>query len=170
MKILLLNQTFYPDVASSAQHLSDLALGLVDRGHDVTVLTGRRAYDEPAQCFPRSETWRGIQIRRVASTGLGKASRMRRSVDFASFTACCATRLAILPPPDVLVALTSPPLISVLGAAWASLRRSRFVYWVMDLNTDEALAAGWLRPGSLPALCLELMSRFSLRAAHRIIA
>lgn len=170
MKILLLNQTFHPDVASSARHLSDLAVGLIEHGHEVTVLTGRRAYDDPTQSFPREEIWHGIRIIRVASSGLGKASRWKRAADFASFTACCAARIAFLPRPDVVVSLTSPPLISVLGAAWAGLRRSRFIYWVMDLNPDEALAAGWLRRGSLPALCLEFLSRFSLRAAHRIIA
>ena len=30
MKILLLNQTFYPDVVSTAQHLTDLAVALAE--------------------------------------------------------------------------------------------------------------------------------------------
>jgi glycosyltransferase involved in cell wall biosynthesis len=46
----------------------------------------------------------------------------------------------------------------------------RFVYWVMDFNPDEAIAAGWLRPNSLAAKVLEAMSRFSLRRANKIIA
>jgi hypothetical protein len=37
LTVLLLNQTFYPDVVSTAQHLTDLALSLVERGHEVTV-------------------------------------------------------------------------------------------------------------------------------------
>src|SRR5437588_6430815 len=45
MKILLLNQAFHPDVVASGQHLTDLALALVQRGHAVTVVTSRRAYD-----------------------------------------------------------------------------------------------------------------------------
>ena len=40
----------------------------------------------------------------------------------------------------------------------------------MDFNPDEAIAAGWLRPGSLAARLLERMSRFSLRHAKKIIA
>ncbi len=69
-----------------------------------------------------------------------------------------------------MVALTSPPLISFLGAGLATLRRSRFVYWVMDFNPDEAIAAGWLRAGSLAAKLLDWMSRFSLRRASKVIA
>jgi len=41
---------------------------------------------------------------------------------------------------------------------------------VMDFNPDEAIAAGWLRTGSLAARILERMSLFSLRNATRIIA
>src|SRR5204863_3933243 len=84
LRFLLLNQTFHPDVASTAQHLSDLAVGLAERGHQVTVLTSRRAYDEPDKVFPKSETWRGIRIIRIGSTGFGKGARWKRAADFAS--------------------------------------------------------------------------------------
>jgi hypothetical protein len=40
----------------------------------------------------------------------------------------------------------------------------------MDLNPDEALAAGWLREGSLATRLLEGLSRFSLRRADVIVA
>ena len=33
------------------------------------------------------------------------------------------------------------PWEAVLGASIAKLRHARFVYWVMDLNPDEAMAA-----------------------------
>ena len=167
---LLLNQTFYPDVASTAQHLRDVALALAGQGHEVTVLASRRAYDDPEKVFPKQETWGGIRIIRVGSTGFGKGARWRRAADFASFLALCAVRLALLRRPDVVLAMTSPPLISFLAAWFTKLRRARFVYWVMDLNPDEALAAGWLAPGSLTARLLEGMSRFSLRRADRVIA
>ena len=170
LKFLLLNQTFHPDVVSTAQHLTDLALGLQERGHQVTVITSRRAYDDAATQFPRHENWRGITIHRVASTRFGKGAKWRRAADFASFIFLCCVRLLRLPRPDVVVALTSPPLISFIGAGYARLKRCRFVYWVMDLNPDEALAAGWLRAGTFVTRMLDRMSRFSLRRAHRIIA
>ena len=48
MKILILNQAFYPDVVSTAQHAADLAVKLVEEGHEVTVIAGRRAVAEGA--------------------------------------------------------------------------------------------------------------------------
>ena len=169
MKILLLNQTFYPDVVATGQYLSDLAVTLAERGHQVSVITGRRAYDNPEKIFAKTETWRGIQIIRVGSAGLGKGAKWKRALDFASFMLFCVLRLSFLPHQDVVVAMTSPPLVSFVGAWFARLRRARFYYWIMDLNPDEALAAGWLRPGSLAARWLERCSRFSLRHAAKVI-
>ncbi len=155
---------------ATGQYLTDVAVRLVERGHQVTVITGRRAYDQPQTQFPKQETWRGIRVYRVGSTGFGKSAKWRRAADFASFLALASLRLARLPRTDVVVALTSPPLISLLGAGLARLRRSRFFYWVMDFNPDEAIAAGWLRPDSRAAKLLDWISRFSLRRAHTIIA
>ena len=155
---------------ATGQYLTEVAVRLVERGHQVTVVTCRRAYDHPETQFPKTETWRGIHIIRLGSTGFGKGAKWRRAADFATFLTLSALRLAFLPRQDVVVALTSPPLISFLGATVARLRRSRFVYWIMDFNPDEAIAAGWLRPGSLAARVLEWMSHFSLSRAKKIIA
>jgi len=47
LKILLLNQVFYPDVVATAQYLTELAAALRERGHAVTVVSSRRAYEHP---------------------------------------------------------------------------------------------------------------------------
>jgi predicted nucleotidyltransferase len=52
MTVLLLNQAFHPDVVASGQYLMEIALRLVERGHEVTVVTNRRAYDHPERLFP----------------------------------------------------------------------------------------------------------------------
>ena len=169
MRVLLLNQCFYPDVVSTAQHLTDLAVGLAERGHAVRVLASRRGYDNLTVRFAKREVWKGIQITRVPGPGLGKAARWRRAIDFGSYMLNCTVRLAVVPRPDVVVALTSPPLISFLGALFTRARGGRFIFWVMDLNPDEAVAAGWLREGSLVARTLDRMLKYSLRHADRII-
>ena len=170
MKILLLNQFFYPEVAATAQYLRELAAALVEQGHEVTVVCARRAYDHPEKIYPARETWRGVRIFRVYSTRFGKRAKWHRAVDFASFIFFSCARLLFLPRHDVVVALTTPPLISFIGAWRAKLWRARFCYWVMDMNPDEAIAAGWLRADSLMGKILERMSRFSFRRADWIIA
>jgi len=169
MKVLLLNQCFYPDVVSTAQHLTDLAIELARAGHDVTVVASSRGYDDPGKRFPTHEVWNGVKVRRIPCTGLGKKSRWRRAIDFASFLVSCAIRVILLPRHEIVVAMTSPPLISFLAALLVQLKGGRFVFWVMDLNPDEAIAAGWLRKQSVTARTLDWLLLYSLRRAEKAI-
>ena len=170
MTFLLLNQTFFPDLSATGQYLTDLALGLARKGHRVTVIASRRAYNSPATRFPKKELWQGIRVLRVFSTWFGKGTKWGRALDALSFLTCCALRLLVSARPDVVVALTSPPLIAFLAAGFAKTRRARMCYWVMDFNPDEAIAAGWLRSDSLSAKLLQRLSAFSLRHSTKIIA
>ncbi|HYY69261.1 MAG TPA: glycosyltransferase family 4 protein [Terriglobales bacterium] len=170
MKVLILNQAFHPDVVSTAQHAGDLAASIVKAGHKVTVLADSRAYDNRARRFPSRENWHGVRIIRVPSTGYGKNARWRRAADFASFMLSCALRLLLLPRFDVVIAMTSPPLISLLAALMVPLKARKLLFWCMDLNPDEAIAAGWLRPDSLTARLLNRLMVYSMRRAERIIA
>ncbi len=170
MKVLLLNQCFYPDVVSTAQHLTDLAGALVSSGHEVTVIASDRGYDDPSLRFKRRERWNGIEIIRIPSLALGKSSRWRRAINFGSFLFFCSLRLLALRRFDVVVALTSPPLISFLAALFVKLKGGSFCFWVMDLNPDEAIAAGWLEENSATTRLLQRMLNYSLRrASHTIV-
>ncbi len=80
----------------------------------------------------------------------------------------CALRLLLTPRQDAVIALTSPPLISVLGALFTKLKGGRFYFWVMDLNPDEAIAAGWLQENSLTARLLNSFLMYSTRQAEKI--
>jgi colanic acid biosynthesis glycosyl transferase WcaI len=169
MKILILNQAFYPDVVSTAQHAADLAVKLVEQGHQVTVIASRHGYDDHGLQFPADECWQGVKIHRFRSLTLGKKTRWRRALNFASFLAGCAARLLITPRHDVVVALTSPPLISFLATLFVQLKGGRLLFWIMDLNPDEAIAAGWLRETSMAARGLSAMLNRSLHKSAKII-
>jgi hypothetical protein len=84
--------------------------------------------------------------------------------------ASCAFRLWSLPQFDVVVAMTSPPLISFVATLAVPGRARSLVFWSMDLNPDEAIAAGWLQENSLIARLLSRMLSHSLQRADRIVA
>jgi len=169
LRILLLNQCFYPDVVSTAQHLTDLASALTSRGHDVTVIAGDRGYDNPGARFKRREQWNGVRIIRIPSLSLGKNSRWRRGFNFGSFLLLCSFRLLTLRRFDAVVALTSPPLISFIAALFVKLKGGSLCFWVMDLNPDEAIAAGWLHESSATARLLQRMLNYSFKIAARTV-
>jgi colanic acid biosynthesis glycosyl transferase WcaI len=156
-------------VVSTAQHLTDLATALAERGHEVTVIASDRGYDDPTRRFKRRERWNNIDIIRIPSLSLGKNGRWRRAFNFASFLTVCSLRLLAMRRFDVVVALTSPPLISFLGALFVKLKGGSFCFWVMDLNPDEAIAAGWLDGKSLTSRVLQRMLNHSLKVAARTI-
>ena len=159
MRILLLNQCFYPDHVATAQYLTELALGLREAGHEVTVVASSRGYDNPQNRYPSHEVWRGIDIRRIWTPGLGKGAKWRRLLDFASFWLSATLILLRLKKFDVTVCLTSPPLISTLGTVMVKIKGGAVVPWIMDLNPDEAVAAGWLKAGGFVERVLSLLQR-----------
>ncbi len=170
MKILLLNQCFWPDVVATSQQLTALARRLTEQGHKVTVLAARQGYDDPKLDFPRRETWNGIEINRVSSLNFGKKNPAARTVNFGSFLLMSALRMLTLPRQDVVVALTSPPLISWLASVFTRLKGGQMVFWAMDLNPDEAIAAGWLKDNSFTARFLSRLLKSSMVHAKSIVA
>ena len=170
MKVLLLNQAFWPDVVASAQQLTMLARRLSERGHQVTVITSRRGYDDPSLVFEPRERWHSIEIIRISSFAGSKRRRWQRALNFASYLFTCAMRLTITARADVVIALTSPPLISWLGALFVRAKGGRLIFWPLDLNPDEAIAAGWLKQESLAARFLARLLMSSMKAATKIIA
>ena len=168
MKVLLLNQFFHPDLSATAQMASDLAEDLVASGIEVTALAGRGSYLGGGK-LPSSETWRGVEIRRLAATSFGKATLARRGLDYASFLTVAALAALGLPRHDVVVALTTPPLIAAAGLLVRAFRGTKLVYWVQDLYPDVALAFGALDPGSAGTRAMRLVSRLVLSKADRVV-
>ncbi|MDQ1469943.1 MAG: colanic acid biosynthesis glycosyl transferase WcaI [Bryobacterales bacterium] len=170
LSILILNQAFYPDVVSTAQHASELATALSERGHKVTAVCSARRYDDPAVNYISRETWEGVMIRRIWSSGFGKKARWRRAADFGTYLLNCVWQVLLIPRHDVVIALTSPPMISFVAALLVRLKGGKLIFWAMDLNPDEAIAAGWLSPDSLSWRILNGMLVYSIHASIKIIA
>lgn len=144
MRILLLNQFYAPDTAATGQLLGDVAGGLVARGHEVHVLASQRAYGGGAGALPAEETCAGVAIHRVAATGFGRAGLAGRGLDYLSFYALAAKKALALPRMDACVALTTPPLIALVGCLLQRRRGTKLIHWAMDLYPQLAVALGVL--------------------------
>lgn len=169
MKILLLNQTFYPDYAATAQQLADLALYLTKDGHSVTVVTGQRGYDRRDQIYPRRENWQGIDIRRVPSTGLGKHRVRYRLIDSFTFDLALLWELVCTPRQDIVISFTSPPLVGVVGNLFCLFKGGKCVQWLMDVNPDAAFEVGLLKRKSLVGRLLNWIFETSLKLSDQVV-
>lgn len=169
MRILLINQTFYPDVAATAQHGHDLARHLVAQGHEVSVIASRSIYGKAGTALPAYEKVDGIEIHRVGRSFYGKAGLLARTTDFALFYLLTAAKAIQIGHHDVSVCFTTPPFITLLGLALRGLRGTKVVYWVMDLYPDVLVVTGVLREDSLTTRILERLNRFALSRADRTV-
>jgi hypothetical protein len=61
-------------------------------------------------------------------------------------------------------------MIGVAASLVGLVRRVPVAYWAMDLNPDQLLALGKIKPGGLLARFLELANRFILKRASLVVA
>ncbi len=170
MHIVLLNQYYAPDEAATAQMLADLGSSLAAAGHDVTAICCDRSYGAPRRRSERHETIDGVCVERVRTTSFGRASRPGRVADYATFVAGAARRLLFGRRPDVIVVLTTPPMIAALAALVRRLRRSRVVFWSMDVYPELAFELGVLKRDSRAGRLLTAIGGRILRSADVVVA
>lgn len=169
MKVLLLNQVFYPDVAATAQHGTDLANHLVKEGHEVIAIASRSMYGHKGAVLPRYEVYNGIEIHRVGSSYFGKSGTIGRILDFGLWYILAFFKIITVKRCDVCVAFTTPPFIAMLGLILRLLRGTKLVYWTMDLYPDVPVLYGMLKENGILTRLLEKLHRFILRKADHII-
>jgi glycosyltransferase involved in cell wall biosynthesis len=169
LRILMLNQVFWPDVAATAQHAFDLASFLSRHGDEVTVIASRSIYGQAGGALPEFESKDGIQIHRVGTSVFGKGGILSRAFDFVSFNVACLAKALALPKHDVVICLTTPPFIALIGVLLRWMKGSRFVFWTMDLYPDVPLAAGVLKSGGLAHRTFDALDRFCLRHADMVV-
>ena len=123
--------------------LSDVSFHLAQRGWNVEVVTSRQRYEDAAARLPPREMVNGVRVRRVWSTRFGRGFLPGRAADYATFYV--SAFFALLRRGGrgaTIVALTDPPLISVVAALAAMLRGAVLINWTQDLFPDVAEALG----------------------------
>lgn len=165
MRILLLNQFFWPDSSATSQLLTDVAREMAIRGHEVYAIgadAGGYAVVDAGDPPP-------VAIYRVRALPFGRG-RLGRMLSYLSFYFSAAARGITLPRPDLVITLTTPPLISLVGTMIRAFRGSRHFIWEMDMYPDVAVDVDYFKAGSLIDRLTGAMADLSRRKADGIIA
>ncbi|HYL69368.1 MAG TPA: glycosyltransferase family 4 protein [Candidatus Limnocylindria bacterium] len=169
MHILLLNEYYPPDTSATAKMAAQVAETLAQT-HQVTVVAGRPSYD-PEEYYPfawlRRETRNQVMVERVGSTAYPRHQMRQRVSNYLSYLALAVPR-ALAIRPDIVFAMTDPPVAGIAGAFIARLAGCPFVYNIRDLYPDMAIGGDIVRPNSFVALW-ERIHRRALRQAARVI-
>lgn len=170
MRIVILSQSYYPDTASVSQHLTDLAESLVDNGHKVSVVTSQFGYDSN-QVFPKNEIHNGVLIKRFLHSNFGKRSFFLRAINFLTFNFFLFFKTSLLYSKcDVIIGLTFPPFSALVGILVSKIKRVPFVYWVLDLQPELAIASGLIKKNSLLDKLFAICGNYIIRNSSLIIS
>jgi len=167
--ILIISQVYVPDPASVGQHMADAAEEMAARGWRVLVYTSARGYDDPGISYPRREIRNGVDVRRLPLSSFGKSSLPIRLLAQALFMTQAVARGLFSQGLSRVMVSTSPPFAGAGGSLISMVRRVPLVWWVMDLNPDQLVAAGKIRPRALAVRFFDLLNRWTLRQASSVV-
>ena len=173
MKLLVVSQYFWPENF----RINDLAVGLAERGHEVTVLTGKPNYPEgrffASYGFFRHarDDFHGVDVVRVPLVSRGGGGGMRLALNYASF----ALFASLLGPfrcraayDAILVYEPSPVTVGLPALLIKKRTGAPLLFWVQDLWPESLSATGAVRSRPLLAL-VERLVRFIYRGCDRIL-
>ena len=169
-KILVVSQHYWPEPFNFAEICEEL----VQRGYDVTVLTGLPNYPEGA-IYPgyeggknRYQIRNGVRIIRSPLIPRG-TSTVQRVVNYFSFSHEATKMTAGLESDfDVVLAFqTSPVMMAEPALAYAKRTGVPVLLWCIDI-WPECLTAGGIPAGSAPYNLFKLISKRIYRSADRL--
>lgn len=168
--LLFVDAHYAPDVASSGQHLMDLAEYLAGRGLAVEVVAGRGAYEGGRVAAPQVEIRGGVRVRRIGRASRGRTSIGGRLGGYVIFLLCAAWVICTRRGVSGVIVLTSPPMLPV--AAWLGrlVRGRRYGIWSMDLHPEAEVAAGVVGADRAVARALHWVTDRAYRNADFVVA
>ncbi|MEH1820631.1 MAG: glycosyltransferase family 4 protein [Nostoc sp.] len=173
MHILIYSYNYHPEPIGIAPLMTELAEGLVKRGHQVRVITGmpnypqRQIYDRYRGKLYVTEQINGVTIQRSYLRIKSKPNLVDRLLLELSFVFTSLPQALRGERPD-LILLTVPPLLVCLPATLISwLYNCPVVLNVQDILPEAAVRIGLIK-NKLMILALEALEKFAYRTAHTI--
>ncbi len=150
----MLTQYYPPEVGAPQTRLALLVKQLVERGHQVTVLTAMPNYPQgkihPGYGgFLKFESTGGVRIIRSFIYPSQKASFIFRMANYFSFVLSSALAGSFFLRKSDFLMVESPPLFLGLSAWWLTrLKRARLIFNVADPWPDKLVDMGVLKQAS----------------------
>lgn len=149
MNILVITQYFFPE----SFRINDVCLGLKERGHKITVLTGKPNYPsgryfDGYNWFNKSiENWNEIEIYRSNLFLRGKGGAIRLFLNYFSFAFFASIKLLFINKKfdKILIFAPSPITVGIPGVFGKKKFNSKTFLWVHDLWPESIKIAGGVK-------------------------
>lgn len=170
---VLVTEYFIPDTASTGQLMTDLAVGLQQRGLDMTVYTSQPSYHSGNnKKQPYTEQYEGVQIKRIRAPQFRQSSVLRRIIDWSVFTVWVFFRLLLSRTEGEreLIFVTNPPVLPICMYIVCKIRGWEYTYIVYDLYPDFSVELGFLPHNGYIHRAWEKLNRRALLRAKNVVA
>lgn len=164
MQVTVLNQFFWPDTAPTGQLLADLCRVLDGQGVKIIAICGNSDYGIQDTTLPPPARILRVGVIRFSRGRLGRLLSYGSFLVGAVWSSYCTERS------DIILTLTTPPLISVLGRMIKLMRGCQHYIWEMDVYPDIAVDLEVLGRDSMLTCIMGLLADWSRRNADGIIA
>lgn len=173
MNILIITQYFWPEDF----RINDLARGLSERGHAITVLTGvpnypeGRYYEGYGPAKKNRQRYEGIDVYRVPLIPRGDGGRIRLAFNYLSYALCASLFVPYFLGKKIDLIFVFEPSPITVGLPAVVLRKLGSIplmFWVQDLWPDSIVAAGSVRSPALMAM-VERLVRLIYRSCDTIL-
>jgi glycosyltransferase involved in cell wall biosynthesis len=170
--VLILNQYYAPDVASTGHLLHELAKELASLSFKVKVITCRPCYGPPHTWVwcPLREKKDGVDVHRMLTTRFSKDGMIGRAINAATFFVPLFLRMLLTSRSSTVhLYTTNPPFLGIIGAIVSIFRRHRYVQLLHDSYPHLAVWVGKVRAGSFVERMWHRVNRLTYRRAKRTI-
>jgi colanic acid biosynthesis glycosyl transferase WcaI len=173
MHILIYSYNYYPEPIGIAPLMTELAEGLVKRGHEVRVITGmpnypqREIYDEYKGKWYVTEERNGVTIQRSYLRIKSKPNLLDRLFLELSFVFTSFPQALNGWEPDVILLTVPPLLVSLPAVLLGCLYNCPVVLNVQDILPEAAVRVGLIKSKWMIRV-LEALEKFAYRTAHTI--
>lgn len=172
MKVLIVSQYFYPENF----RINDVALGLKERGFEVSILTGKPNYPSGkyfegySWSSENHEIWNGITIYRTNLLLRRNGSAINLFLNYFSFAFLAIFKvLSINSKFDkIFIFAPSPITVGIPGIVAARLFKAKSILWVHDLWPESIRIAGGIK-NKLIINVIDRMTRWIYKYVDKIL-
>lgn len=174
MRILIYSYNYHPEPIGIAPLMTELAEGLVKRGHEVRVVTAmpnfpeRKIHDEYKGKFFLTENINGVTIQRSYIYAKPNPGLFARLMLDGSFIISSLWQLFNGWRPEVIF-VTIPPLLTPLPVNFYSLFcKCPIVFNIQDIVSEAAIRVGLVKEGSWIIRLMQAVEQIAYRKASKI--
>lgn len=170
---ILVTEYFHPDTASTGLLMTDLAVGLKERGLELTVYTGQPNYhsgDNDKQ--PRVSDHQDVIVKRIRAPQIRQTSLRRRLFNWGVFTVWMFFALLCnrTETDREVIFVSNPPFLPIAMWLVCRIRGWEYTYIVHDLYPDQPVELGYLAEGGVIDRVWDFLNTRAYHGAKHVVA